>query len=309
MHVVARGLRFPEGPVSLADGSVLLVEIESGYLTRVAASGQTSRLAHCGGGPNGAAIGPDDHLYVCNNGGFTWTQRGPFLAATGRAEDYAGGRIQRVNPRTGVVESLYSACDGDPLNAPNDIVFDAEGGFYFTDTGTTHSGKSDVGAVYYALPGGDRITRVVTGMDKPNGIGLSPDGTRLYVAESRTARIWYWDVDAPGRLTPGSTAFAPGGGTPFYVFDHFVLLDSLAVDSEGAVCVGTVAKGGISRITATGVLDDFLPVPMHDPVVSNICFDVTDPRTAYVTSSGLGLLYKTRWVCDGARLAFETLSL
>jgi len=306
---VARDLQFPEGPISLADGSVLVVEIQSGNLSRITPSGSKSVLAHCGGGPNGAAIGPDDHVYVCNNGGFGWARRGQFLAATGRSEDYIGGRIQRVNPRTGEVETLYSSCAEEPLNAPNDLVFDGDGGFYFTDTGTSYGGKSDIGSVYYARPEGDSITRVVAGIDRPNGIGLSPDGTRLYVVESRTARIWYWHIDAPGQLARGTVDFAPGGGTLLYVFDHFAYLDSLAIDSEGAVCVGTVAKGGVSRIDKDGKLVWYMPAPVHDPLISNICFDVTDRRLAYVTSSGLGLLYKTPWVCEGASLAFEALSL
>ena len=73
---IARGLQFPEGPVALDDGSVLLVEIARGTLTRVDADGKTSVVAECGGGPNGAAIGPDGAVYVCNNGGcFDWHDR------------------------------------------------------------------------------------------------------------------------------------------------------------------------------------------------------------------------------------------
>lgn len=56
---VASGLNFPEGPVAMADGSVLLVEIASGFLTRITRSGKVQRLVQVGGGPNGAALGPD----------------------------------------------------------------------------------------------------------------------------------------------------------------------------------------------------------------------------------------------------------
>jgi gluconolactonase len=54
---ICRGLLFPEGPVAMEDGSVLLVEIERGTLTRVDASGEQTIVADCGGGPNGACIG------------------------------------------------------------------------------------------------------------------------------------------------------------------------------------------------------------------------------------------------------------
>src|SRR5487761_2560575 len=72
IHVLARGLRFPEGPVAMRDGSVVLVEIERQTVTRVAPDGTVSVVAHTGGGPNGLAVGPDGAFYVCNNGGFAW---------------------------------------------------------------------------------------------------------------------------------------------------------------------------------------------------------------------------------------------
>src|SRR5579863_7538568 len=135
MRTVAEGLQFPEGPVALADGSVVLVEIQAGTITRVAPDGSKHVVARPGGGPNGAALGPDGRLYVCNNGGFEWhvegTHRRPILQAT----DYSGGRIERVDLATGAVECLYRACGAVPLKGPNDIVFDRQGGFYFTDLG------------------------------------------------------------------------------------------------------------------------------------------------------------------------------
>ncbi|MCB1268108.1 MAG: hypothetical protein KDB19_08285, partial [Microthrixaceae bacterium] len=64
---LATGLRFPEGPVALDDGSVLLVEIERGTLSRVSPDGTVDVVADCGGGPNGAAIGPDGAVWITNN--------------------------------------------------------------------------------------------------------------------------------------------------------------------------------------------------------------------------------------------------
>ena len=83
MHEVARGLQFPEGPVALADGSVLVVEIRRGTLSRVAPDGTVTVVAETGGGPNGAAIGPDGAVYVCNNGGFAWHDRPDGIVAPG----------------------------------------------------------------------------------------------------------------------------------------------------------------------------------------------------------------------------------
>src|ERR1700719_4367064 len=69
VRVLATGLEFPEGPVVMPDGSVVLVEIRGQRLTRVWPDGRKEVVAQIPGGPNGAAIGPDGKCYICNNGG------------------------------------------------------------------------------------------------------------------------------------------------------------------------------------------------------------------------------------------------
>ena len=133
MRQITDKLRFPEGPVALPDGSFLAVEIEGQSLAHISADGHVSRVARLGGGPNGAAIGPDGHCYVCNNGGNHYPAN--HFAATGPAADYAGGLIQRVDMRRGEVSTLYSHIGAHKLSSPNDLVFDAEGAMYFTDFG------------------------------------------------------------------------------------------------------------------------------------------------------------------------------
>ena len=140
-RILAQGLRFPEGPIALSDGGVLVVEIEGGRLMQVQADGRLQAVAQLGGGPNGAALGPDGHCYVCNNGGFSWRTDERFTRPTGPSADYEGGAIQRVNLRSGTVETLYTHCDGVPLHGPNDIVFDANGGVWFTDFGQKFSDR------------------------------------------------------------------------------------------------------------------------------------------------------------------------
>ena len=91
MTLVADGLRFPEGPVVMPDGSVILVEIAEGRITRVAADGTKTAIATPGGGPNGLAMGPDGKLYCCNNGGFDWVENSGYLTPHGIASNYSGG--------------------------------------------------------------------------------------------------------------------------------------------------------------------------------------------------------------------------
>ena len=66
---ITTGLRFPEGPIAMPDGSIVLVEMFGPRLTRVAPDGTKSTIAEIEGGPNGAAVGPDGAIYLCNNGG------------------------------------------------------------------------------------------------------------------------------------------------------------------------------------------------------------------------------------------------
>ena len=137
MKVIAKNLRFPEGPVALSDGSVCFVEIAAGRVSRVDREGNVSLVANTGGGPNGLAAGPDGALYVCNNGGFIVKDvEGQCHVVHGELPaDYKTGSIQRVDLATGQVTTLYTHCKEAPLTAPNDLVFDKAGGFYFTDFG------------------------------------------------------------------------------------------------------------------------------------------------------------------------------
>ncbi len=177
MQQITDGLQFPEGPVAMADGSILLVEIRRGTLTRVLPNGSHEIIAQLGGGPNGAAIGPDGAMYVCNNGGAWEWEPGDISMPAGPPPEYAGGSIQRVDLRSGKFSTLYDSCDGKPFNSPNDIVFDSTGGFWFTALGYFDGENRRLGAVYYARPDGSKITRWragASGVVSPNGVGLSP---------------------------------------------------------------------------------------------------------------------------------------
>ena len=182
---IASGLRFPEGPVAMPDGSVILVEIERGTLSRVVPDGRVRVVATLGGGPNGAAMGPGGKIYVTNNGGLKFIDRPGRLFPIGQSADYTSGSIQVVDPETGKFETLYDACDGRKLRGPNDLVFDGAGGFWFTDLGKTRDRDADRGAVYYAKADGSMIREVIFPLERPNGIGLSPDEKTLYVEIGR----------------------------------------------------------------------------------------------------------------------------
>lgn len=302
---IASGLRFPEGPVTYADGSVILVEIAAGRLTRVCPDGRIETVAETGGGPNGLATGPDGLLYVCNNGGTAWREWQGLLVPSGKASDYATGSIQRVDPATGKVETLYTrgtTDDGEiPLKGPNDIIFDAHGGFWFTDNGKSDARSKTITGVFYAKFDGTLCREVIFPLDGPNGIGLSPDGRILYVSETATTRLWAFDIVAPGEV-----ALQPGlrgpSGRFVYSSSGFASYDSLAVEANGNVAIATIGTGGIAIVSPAGALVDF--VPTDDPFTTNICWGGAGLTTAFVTLGGSGRLVRRAWPRAGLALAF-----
>lgn len=297
---LASGLQFPEGPIAMNDGAVLLVEIKRGTLTRVDRDGSVDVVADCGGGPNGAAIGPDGKVWICNNGGFEWHERNGLTLPGDQPADYRGGSIQRVDLGTGEVETVYESVGGHRLRGPNDLVFDHAGGFWFTDHGKNRERERDRGGLYYASADGDRIEEVVFPLLAPNGVGLSPAGDRLYVAETYEGRLYAWDLAGPGQIRDyfgpdhrGTVLADPEGGP---------LFDSLAVDADGNVCVATIRNGGITVVAPDGAHHH---VPFDDPLTTNICFGGPERRTAFVTLSATGRLVAREWSTAGLELAFN----
>src|SRR5919201_3336268 len=237
IKILARDLGFPEGPVWMSDGSVILGEISGRKVTRVAPDGTKTEIGKAGGGPNGVATGPDGALYVCNNGGAVY-QTTPSFLSTGPAPDYKGGSIQRIDPKTGETRTLYTECNGHKLSAPNDIVFDRQGGFYFTDLGKRYARHRDHGGVYYALPDGSKIVCLAYPMLSPNSCGLSPDGRILYVADTESSRLFAFDVVGPGALAKPE-GHAPHSGRVIGGAPGPARFDSLAVLQNGNIAVAT----------------------------------------------------------------------
>jgi gluconolactonase len=299
-RILATGLKFPEGPVAMQDGSVILGEIEGAVVTRVAPDGTKTTLSKAGGGPNGLAVGPDGALYVCNNGGNAYADGG-FLS-TGPAPGYDGGSIQRIDPRTGETRTLYTHANGHKLSAPNDIVFDTHGGFYFTDLGKRYAHQRDHGGLYYALPDGSMIKELVYPIVTPNGVGLSPDGKVVYVADTETSRLIAFDVIAPG-VVQHNPFPAIYGGRLICGLPGFQRFDSLAVQANGDICVATLITGHITVISPNGHV--VRQVKMPDVYPTNICFGGPDLKTAYITLSAGGELAVMDWPEPGLRLNYN----
>jgi gluconolactonase len=305
-RVVTDGLIFPEGPIAMADGSVLVVEIKGARLIRVLPDGTKRIVAELGGGPNGAAIGPDGACYVANNGGFHWLTEDIFgvtgyMRPHGRAADYTGGSIQRVDLDSGQVTTLYTHCDGVPINGPNDIVFDAAGDMWFTDHGKTYGRQMDLGVVYHAAADGSAIRQAIFPMLTPNGCGLSPDGKTFYATETETGRLWRWPITGRGEVAKRPWP-SPNGGELLGQATGYQRFDSFALEASGNICVGTLVTGGITVFSPEGEKLEYWEGP--EPYCTNICFGGPDMRTAYITVSGHGLLIAADWPRPGLKLAY-----
>ena len=144
----------------------------------------------------------------------------------------------------GSFTTLVSEIDGAPLHGANDIVFDPEGGFYFTDTVFPDAqGNPRAGHVCYATMDG-RARRVHSGLLIPNGIGLTEDAKTLIVGETQTGKLIAFDVRAPGSLgPPRDFAQLTGGGKP----------DGLCLDAEGNVITTAL---GVPALQVFGDLQD-----------------------------------------------------
>lgn len=296
--IVAEGLGFPEGPVWMEDGSIILVEISKGCITRVWGDDKKEVIAKTGGGPNGAAIGPDGALWICNNGGFKYHERDGLLIPGNCPDDYSGGRIERIDLATGKVERVLDTVEGFPLKGPNDLVFDKNGNLYFSDHGKTYSRHRDFGGLFFLANGASEASELDHHHTSPNGVGLSPDEKTVYMADTMTARLWAFDLAAPGEIT---SAGPFGKGRVVATMPNLQYFDSLAVAESGNICVATILNGGITTITPDGAHSH---IAFPDPFVTNICFGGDGLNEAWVTLSGTGKLAKCTWPEPGLRLNY-----
>lgn len=280
LEVIAEGLAFPEGPVVMDDGSVIVVEIMGKKVTRCWAGGRKETVSEPGGGPNGAAIGPDGALYICNSGGHS---------QDGSAKEQ--GRIERIDLATGKAERLYDSCEGTPLGAPNDLMFDCDGNLWFTDLGNSGADAKFYGGLYCARSDGSAITRIYGKAFSYNGVGISPDMQTVYASDTYTARIFAFDRKIEAQ-SPRWLATAPGP----------VWLDSLAMTAAGNICVATLMPGAITTVTPEGQTSQ---EPLADRLVTNIAFGGADMMDAWITFSEAGTLVKRRWAEPGMRLVYN----
>jgi gluconolactonase len=295
MRCVAEDLAFPESPIAFPDGSVVLSEMAAGRITRVRPDGTTEVVASTGGGPNGVAALPDGRFVVCQNGGSTFG-RGPWpydfdgcvqlFRPVGAPDEPVTPSLQLVGTdgEVATLTSEFTSRDGSvlPLVRPSDICVDAHGGFYITDGGTTrHRSRAMTGLLYGTLDG--ELREIVYPLEMPNGVALSPDGAKVYVAETRTRRVWEFSLSGPGRVRGArGLATVPSGG-PMNIGGA----DGLCVDADGRILVATLGMGGVTVFSPGGEL--LGAISSDDPMTTNMTLSA-DGKTLYMTLASTGRL-------------------
>ena len=224
--LLASDLGFPEGPVVMPDGSIVICDGNTGELLRWA-DGAMSRFSDTGGSPWGAILGSDGAIYLTQGGN-----------VPGAPDQSAVPGIQRVRA-DGTVEQLASNLAGYPLAGPNDLAFGPDGRLWFTDSGTEGDDRyaeQQPGRLYVLdSSGGGEMVIERPGV-YPNGIAFDAQG-RLYWTESMGHRVC--------RLEGGEA-------TTFAQLSDGHVPDGMAFAADGRLFVCTTISGGLTVLSPEG---------------------------------------------------------
>lgn len=244
--------KFTEGPAYSPKGFLLFSDIPNSRIVRVDNDGSSRDFLNPSGQSNGLIFDADGHLYACQGG---------------------ARRVVKIAIQDGKIETLCESYDGKPLNSPNDLALDGQGGMYFTDPryGDSSNVQQPCMGVYYIDAAG-KTNRVIDQLRRPNGILVSNDGKVLYVAEPDKRELWKYEISAPGKLGAGKLIFTGDekldGGGP----------DGMALDEHGNIYA---TYNGVVVLNADGGLIGRIAVPEHP---ANCKFGGEDGKTLYVTA-------------------------
>ena len=238
----------PAGP----DGRIYFTDIPNNRIhVYDPRSGETEMYRENSGAANGLIFDKKGQLYACEGG---------------------SRRVSVTSDCGCCISPAADAFGGKKFNSPNDLTLDKNGGFYFTDPryGPRDSMEMTAEGVYYVDKAGN-IALVDGELQRPNGIGLSPNGKVLYVADHAAKTILAYDVTAPGQVANKrvlSTLNTPGG------------CDGLTLDSDGHLYL-TVPQAVLIVCPGSGEVLQTIPMP---ETPANVCFGGKGSRTLYITA-------------------------
>jgi len=253
--LLASNLGFPEGPVVMPDGSIVICDGNIGELLRWDGDSMGT-FAATGGSPWGAVLGSDGAVYVTQGGN-----------VPGSPDQSAVAGIQRVNA-DGSVEMLSTEIGGHSLAGPNDLAFGPDGRLWFTDSGTEQDDRFPAeerapGRLFVLGSGGAGEFLMERTNVYPNGIAFDAQG-RLYWTESAAHRVCRLDN---------------GQATTFCQLSDGHVPDGMAFAADGRAFVCTTISGGLTVLSADGEALEEISLGEH---ATNCIFD---GPTLYVTAT------------------------
>lgn len=261
VEVIQGGFQFTEGPQwREAEADLVFTDIPANTIYRYQPGGAPAPLVNPSNNANGLAVDGNGVLLAAEHG-------------------------SRSVTRAGSPTPVASQFEGKRLNSPNDLIVADDGTIYFTDPPygiQDNERELDIMGVFRVAPDGT-LTAEHRGplTARPNGIGLSPDGGILYVADTADGNVYRFPLQLSGALGPRSV-FAQTAGNP----------DGLAIDIGGNVFVTTSA--GVEVFSPTGSRWGAIAVPLQP---SNCAFGDADHRTLYITARTT--LYRVRLAHPG----------
>jgi gluconolactonase len=278
VEVIKGGFTGTEGPIGLPDGSVIFTETQANRITRIDNdTNATTTFLENTNGSNGLA----------------WDAKGRLLSVQTTPGATKVGAIYPKGSESTVTDNY----DGKPYGRPNDLVVSRSGGVYFTDPGPNATpgqppSSPPLPPAVYFVPPGSKPVQIATGIERPNGVMLSPDEKTLYVNNTNGEHIVAFDVAADGKVgnrrnfakyaTLNKTQEgAPTSGA-----------DGLAVDAEGRLYCAAI--GGVQVFSPKGEHLGTIPVSLQP---QNIAFSGADKKTLYIV--GRGAAFRVRLLTAG----------
>lgn len=276
--LIKAGFTGTEGPIGLPDGNLIFTETQANRITRIDQNtGATSVFLENTNGSNGLGFDAKGRLISVQT-------------TPGQA------RIGVIHPKDAVA-TITDNFEGKPYGRPNDLVVAKSGAIYFSEPGPNATPGQPppvpalTPAVYHVSPAG-KVARAAEGIERPNGIMLSPDEKTLYVNNTGGEYLLAFDVKGDGTLGPRRN-FAKYGKvttTPAGAFNSGA--DGLAIDAEGRVYAATAA--GIEVFSPQGQTLGVIPVSLAP---QNIAFAGAGKKTLYIV--GRGAAFKVTLLAAG----------
>ena len=264
--VLGEGYTFCEGPAADSLGNIYFSDGTHDTIHFYPHGQAVQKFVTDSFDANGMMFNPRGELCVCEGAAF---------------------QVVAIHPRTKEKRILVDKIEGGRFNEPNDLTFDATGGFYFTDPNYKHRGQETVRKedVYYVSNTGE-VSRVSTVCKQPNGILLTPDDQFLYVADCADQKIYRYKVDGPGLLSD-ERLWIDLGAHP----------DGMTLDVHGNLYMGC-GPAGVLIYDKEGKRIGVLSKDHGIPYASNCVFGGPNFSILYITAASrfLGIPTKTEGI-------------